>query len=89
MLSIPSTHLVIISYDKASGRVQSFCDRVGREHQISLLIGPHFGSIRNLVDHYLPKPTIDPITFRKGELMDRRKKADTSDAPAAEVSAGE
>jgi len=88
MLTIPSTHLVIISFDDASGRVKAFCDRVRREHQISLLIGPHYGSIRNLTDHYLPKPAIDPITFRMGDLLDRRKKAKTEEAPAPEGVAG-
>lgn len=72
MLTIPSTHLVIISYDHAGGRIPRFCDEVGRPAQISLLIGSHFGRLDILVDHYLPKPAIDPISWRKTELLERR-----------------
>jgi hypothetical protein len=72
MLTIPSTHLVIISWDNAGGRIESFLDRVGRSAQISLMIGHHFGDIKNLVDYYLPKPAIDDISIRKAALEARR-----------------
>lgn len=73
MLSIPSTHLVIISYNDAEGRLQGFCDRVGREAQTTLLVGPHFGDLTTLVDHYLPKPAIDRTTWRMVDLLKRRE----------------
>jgi hypothetical protein len=76
MLTLPSTHLVIISFDDASGRIPRFCEATGRQAQISLLIGPHFGDIRQLVSHYLPKPAIDPISWRRSDLLKRRD-ADT------------
>src|SRR4029077_18383624 len=38
MLTIPSTHLVIIAYE-ADSRVKNFCEKT-RESQVSLLIGP-------------------------------------------------
>jgi hypothetical protein len=72
MLTIPSTHLVIISYDDTGDRIDTFLRSIGREPQISLLVGPHLGSLPNLVDHYLPKPAIDPVTFRQAELLGRR-----------------
>ena len=72
MLTIPSTHLVIISYDDASGRIPRFCEQAGREAQISLLIGNHFGDLTNLTKYYLPKPAIDQITWRQTELLKRR-----------------
>jgi hypothetical protein len=72
MLSIPSTHLVVIAYDWCGGRLKSFMDRVGRDAQISLLIGPHFGDLQTLVDNYLPKPAIDSISLRKSELLRHR-----------------
>ncbi|HZQ80740.1 MAG TPA: SIR2 family protein [Gaiellaceae bacterium] len=56
MLTIPSTHLVIVAYDDIGDRIDTFLGSVGREPQISLLVGPHLGSLSNLVDHYLPKP---------------------------------
>jgi SIR2-like domain len=80
MLTIPSTHLVIIAYDDTGDRVGTFLSSVGREPQISLLVGNHLGKLSNLVDHYLPKPAIDPVTFRQAELLRRRA---TSDAPSA------
>jgi len=72
MLTIPSTHLVIISFDQASGRIPEFCSKAGHEGQISLLIGDHFGDIKSLVKYYLPKPAIDQITWRRAELERRR-----------------
>jgi hypothetical protein len=72
MLTIPSTHLVIISYDIASGRIPRFCKQAGHEAQISLLIGNHFGNLHNLTEYYLPKPAIDQITWRQTELLKRR-----------------
>jgi hypothetical protein len=72
MVSIPSTHLVIISFDDASGRLPAFCDSVGRPAQISLLVGSHFGDLASLVASYLPKPSIDPISWRRSDLLKRR-----------------
>lgn len=72
MLSIPSTHLVIISYDLAGGRIPNFCDKVAHHAQVSLLIGSHFGELSNLVEHYLPKPAIDQISYREAELVSHR-----------------
>jgi hypothetical protein len=72
MLTIPSTHIVIISYGDEGGRISSFCKQVGRKAQISLLIGPHFGNMPTLVENYLPKPAIDRITIRQTELLRNR-----------------
>lgn len=72
MLTIPSTHLVIISYGDEGGRISSFCEQLGRKAQISLLIGPHFGDMPTLVENYLPKPAIDRITIRQTELLRNR-----------------
>lgn len=73
MLTIPSTHLVMISFDACAGRIESFLERVTRDAQVSVLIGPHFGDLPTLVKHYLPKPAIDTLTFRKAELLRRRE----------------
>lgn len=82
MLTIPSTHLVIISWNHANGRIESFLNKVGRSAQISLLIGHHFGDINNLVEYYLPKPAIDEISIRKAALETRR--TSTSDNISAQ-----
>ena len=73
MLTIPSSHLVVIAWsEKPHERIASFVARVGRPQQLSLLIGTHFGEIRQLGEHYLPKPAIDPLTIRMTELVERR-----------------
>lgn len=74
MLTIPSTHLVIISFDKAGdkpadkndgiripGRIEKFVNECNAS-QLTLLIGKHFGHIRTLTENYLPKSAIDRIS---------------------------
>jgi hypothetical protein len=84
MLTIPSTHLVIIAWDQTNPdkedepanasrqRIIRFCYEVGKRAQISLLLGSHFGDLETLVQNYLPKPAIDQITIRKTKLEEQR-----------------
>ena len=72
MLTIPSSHLVIIAHGDPLGRIMQTYDRLGRHAQITLLLGDHLGDLRTLVDHYLPKPAIDRTTFRMAELLKAR-----------------
>ncbi len=72
MLTIPSTHVVVMSFDGAAGRIARFCESCGRDEQITLLIGPHFGHLPTLSANYLPKPAIDRTTWRMVELLTRR-----------------
>jgi hypothetical protein len=71
MLTIPSTHLVIISYDNASDRIKNFYEKTNKS-QITLLIGECFGDLKKLVDNYLPKAAIDRITQRKQTILEKR-----------------
>lgn len=82
MLTIPSTHLVVISYDDPLGRIMSTYEKLGRHAQITLLIGNHLGDLRALVEHYLPKPAIDRTTFRMAELLKARWTTDTAQGDA-------
>jgi len=70
MLTIPSTHLVIIAFDKYNEKNETFGEARERikqfyenhnKSQISLFIGEHLGDIQNLVDNYLPKAAIDRL----------------------------
>jgi hypothetical protein len=70
MLTIPSTHLVIIAY-AADDRLMGFCKKT-RAAQVSLLIGPHFADLATVVENYLPKPALDYITARMTELLKHR-----------------
>lgn len=72
MLTLPSTHLVIISFDDPGGRIARFIQRTGRQAQISTMIGPALAALEPLVDRFLPKPAIDLITERQAQLLDRR-----------------
>ncbi len=72
MLTIPSTHLVIISYDLANGRIKNFIDKCN-ESQLTLLIGNELSNIEHLTNYYLPKPAIDRITDRQTKILEKRK----------------
>jgi len=72
MLTIPSTHIVIIARGDPLGRIMKFIDDSGRKAQISLLLGDHFGDLKTLVDYYLPKAAIDRTSIRMAELMKSR-----------------
>ena len=81
MLTIPSTHLVIISYDDPIGRILKFYQDVAQHTQMSLLIGKKLGDITNLVHDYLPKPAIDRNTIRMAELLQHRMGATSESHP--------
>jgi len=85
MLTIPSTHLVIIAYE-ADQRVTGFCEKT-RDAQVSLLIGAHFADLATLVESYLPKPALDYITGRMTELMKHRPLSDNLDEPSVAAAA--
>lgn len=87
MLTIPSTHLVVISYDDPLGRIMQTYQELGRPSQISLLIGPALADLTILTEYYLPKPAIDKTTFRMSELLKQRMGAEPLPAkrPAAEA----
>jgi len=90
MLTIPSTHIVIIIYS-VDERLHTFLNKASRTAQISLLVGPHFAGLATLVENYLPKPAIDHITSRVAELLKNRaplKVPDPGPAPAPMVAFG-
>jgi hypothetical protein len=84
MLTIPSTHLVVISHGDALGRIMRMYEKTGRPAQITLLVGDHLGKLSDLIDNYLPKPAIDRTTFRMAELLKSRwgtSKSETGQVP--------
>lgn len=72
MLTIPSTHLVVISYDDPLGRIMQTYEEMGRPSQISLMIGAELADLTKLTQNYLPKAAIDKTTFRMSELLKQR-----------------
>jgi hypothetical protein len=78
MLTIPSTHLVALNNGDTGGRLTKFYSDSKRISQITLLVGSHFGNLRNLVEYYLPKPAIDRASIRMAELLRARGITDKS-----------
>lgn len=68
MLTIPSTHLMVIARSDDDGRLKRFTDSC-HPRQVSLLVGPTFGGLPNLVSKWLPWPTLSRITARQAELI--------------------
>ena len=87
MLTIPSTHLVIISFDDANRRIMKKYEEFGRSSQISLIIGHGIAEIKTLVDYFLPKPSIDRASIRMNELLKQRY-SDTKDSSKTENAGG-
>jgi hypothetical protein len=88
MLTIPSTHLIIISYDSANGRIENFIKQCN-EAQLTLLIGKELGNFENLTSYYLPKPAIDRITDRQARLLEKRKIMTQTDSHNKDLLNGE
>ena len=66
MLTIPSTHLVVISFNDPIGRILQFYYESAHYAQMSVLMGSNLGDITNLANDYLPKSAIDRTTIRMG-----------------------
>jgi len=84
MLTIPSTHLVIIAWDKdyakkgehvdfgaARNRIIKFLENKNAA-QCTLMMGEHFGDLKKLVEYYLPKSAIDRLTIKMQRIKDSR-----------------
>lgn len=72
MLTIPSTHLVIIAYEDNENRIINFYNDCGHSDQISLLIGKDIADIKKLTGLYLPKSAIDKNSIKMAELLKQR-----------------
>ena len=77
MLTIPSTHLVIISFNDPIERILNFYYDTARYAQVSVMMGSNLGGITNLANDYLPKSAIDRTTIRMAELLQHRLGAST------------
>lgn len=85
MLTIPSTHLVIVSFDDAGGRIRRFFEATQRNWQITLLLGNHFGALKNLCEYYLPSPHLDLVRSVRDELRASRSGPSTGTAEAEDL----
>lgn len=88
MLTIPSTHLVVISYNDPIGRILQFYYDSAHYAQMSVLMGGNLGDITNLANDYLPKSAIDRTTIRMAELLQHRMGAASSVSSATATASG-
>jgi hypothetical protein len=68
MLTIPSTHLLIISYDDKPGRIAKFITDHERLGQISLMLGPTLAGLQELVARWLPWPSAEFLLQRRAQI---------------------
>ena len=64
MLTLRSTHLLVISYSDPGERIERFLANVAPE-QSSVLLGPHFGDLGTLVENYLPQAGAEQLLLRQ------------------------
>lgn len=88
MLTIPSTHLVIISYNDPIGRILKFYSESAQKDQMSVLMGNNLGDITNLTNDYLPKSAIDRATIRMADLLQHRMGASSLDKKTTSIQSG-
>ena len=69
MLTIPSTHLLIISYSDDGTRVTRFVDDYRRTGQVSLMLGPAFADLNRLTRDWLPRPTTGTLTRAQAGIL--------------------
>lgn len=72
MLTIPSTHLLAISYDDSYGRISRFALDHQRLGQVSLMIGPEFASLPALVGKWLPRPSAEFLLQSRAKIYRAR-----------------
>lgn len=87
MLTIPSTHLVVISFNDPIGRILKFYYDSAHYAQMTMLMGKDLGDITNLANDYLPKSAIDRTTIRMAELLQHRLGATSDTSSKAEAAA--
>lgn len=85
-LTIPSAHLVIITFKDELGRILRAYKDWGHRPQMSLLIGPELAEMGSLTSNYLPKPSIDLASRRMGELLRQRYDGPTVPSSAGPIS---
>ena len=101
MLTIPSTHLVVIAWDRnyandgdsvnfgsSRERIVKFLEDKNSA-QCTLLLGEHFADLKNLVEFYLPKSAIDRLTVKMQKLKDNRGDRNKGEDNSANENKGE
>ncbi len=72
MLTIPTTHLLVASYDDRGGRIGNFVKESDRRGQISLLIGESIADLDTMVSRWLPSPAADRLHLSQARISRAR-----------------
>lgn len=88
MLTLRSTHLLVVSYDDPGKRIENFLARVEPE-QSSLLLGSHFGDLRTLVESYLPQAGAEPLLLRQARRDREVESGQATDAVSGSANAAD
>jgi hypothetical protein len=89
MLTIPSTHLLVISYDDTSGRITQFAEDHRRLGQVSLMIGPRMAGLPGLIGSWLPWPSAEFLLTRRAQIYRDRNAGDTQTATESGTRSGD
>lgn len=80
MLTIPSTHLVMISYDDTFGRMKKLHDR--KPKQTTLLLGNEIANIETLTHQVLPNAQNEILLTRLANIQVQHAQAQTREGDA-------
>lgn len=69
MLTIPSTHLLIISFGDDGGRVTKFVEDYRLTGQVSLMLGPAFADLTRLTRDWLPRPGTSALARAQTSIL--------------------
>jgi len=72
MLTIPSTHLLIVSYNDEGDRIRNFVSDHRRTGQIGLLIGRNVADLQTVVEMWLPQPSAEFVLQKQAEIVRKR-----------------
>lgn len=86
MLTIPSSHLLIISWDDPGERIARFARDSHRLGQISLMIGPLMAGLPSLVDRWLPWPSAEFLLQGRARIYRDRSTGPTASVPRQDES---
>ena len=68
MLTIPSTYLLIVSFDDQSGRITDFVKDRRHSGQVGLLLGKTMADLGSLVDEWLPRPSAEFLLQARAQI---------------------
>ena len=88
MLTIPSTHLLVISWDDKTGRIARFAEDRRRLGQVSLMVGARMAGLLALIDKWLPWPSAEFLLQRRAQIYRDRSPGTASPPPKGPGSGG-